>query len=187
MTTPEQPPELPHDEDLSLHADIRQAFESEAGPSPRARQAVMARLNAEQPISVQPNNEIGGLFTRLVDWLRVPATPRWAPAAALLLALVPTGLLLRQAAEPNGNVPTVTTRGLGDSPTRLTARFNPQATEAQIRGLLVTLGAHIVDGPGAAGDYVMELAATDPQALSQKINAARAHPEILQSLELAAP
>jgi hypothetical protein len=44
-----------------------------------------------------------------------------------------------------------------------------------------------VDGPGPGGEYLIELAATDPAILGQKITAARAHPEVLQSLELAPP
>ena len=211
MTASEQQPDLPHNEALSLawyaagklteseqrrvaeHLDscaqcraelqsvtelreeVRQALEAEPGPSTRARQALMARLNAEQS-----NKASAGLFARLVDWLRVPAVPRWAPAAALLLIAIPAGLLLRNPAE-------ITARGLATAQTRLSVQFNPQATDVQIRGLLATLGARIVDGPGPAGEYLIELASTDPAILGQKISAARAHPEVLQSLELAAP
>ncbi len=165
-----------------VHSEFRQALKSEPRPSPRARATVMARINA-----AHANKPVAGFFAPLVDWLRVPAVPRWAPAAALLLAVIPIGLLLRQTPEPLATLPEITTRGLPTAPTRLNVRFNPQATDLQIRELLGVLGARIVDGPGATAEYLIELAAADPATTAERIKAARAHPEILQTLELAAP
>jgi hypothetical protein len=71
--------------------------------------------------------------------------------------------------------------------TRLRLVFNPQATELQIRTLLQALGARVVDGPLPGGAYIVEVAPADPKAFGDKLRAARANGDVLQSLDFAAP
>ncbi len=172
-----------------LRTGVHAALAAEPGPSPAARLQVMARIRSTVPNTPQSQNTqaSSGFLAQLAEWLRAPVVPRWAPAAALLLVVIQGGLLLRNNPQGVQPTPAVTTRGLSTQPTRLRLVFKPQAQEAQIRELLVSLGARIVDGPGPAGAYLVELPAADPAALGQKISAARARSDILQSLELAPP
>jgi anti-sigma factor RsiW len=172
-----------------LRTGVHAALAAEPGPSPAARLQVMARIRSTVPGKPRSRKTSSntGFMAQLTDWLRAPVVPRWAPAAALVLVVVQGGLLLRNHPQDVPLSPAVTTRGLSAQPTRLSLVFKPQAQEAQIRELLVSLGARIVDGPGPAGTYVVELPAADPAVLGQKISAARARSDILQSLELAPP
>jgi hypothetical protein len=68
---------------------------------------------------------------------------------------------------------------------RLQVVFNPTATEADIRGLLKSLGARIIDGPTPTGAYRLELTGGDPQSVAEKLRAARLRRDILQSLDVA--
>lgn len=172
-----------------LRTGVHAALAAEPGPSPAARLQVMARIRptaSDRPQS-RKSPTIPGFMAQLTDWLRAPVVPRWAPVAALVLVVVQGGLLLRNDPQDAQPTPAVTTRGLSAQPTRLSLVFKPQAREAQIRELLVSLGARIVDGPSPAGGYMVELPAADPAALGQKISAARERSDILQSLELAPP
>lgn len=173
-----------------LKAELRDAFDAQRGPSPRARTALLAQLEAAAPSHVDrrvPPAKHRSLLEQLSVWLRAPLVPRWAPAAALVLILVQAGLLLRMTPNPGPPASEVATRGLATSATRLTIVFNPLASETQIRELLTALGARIVDGPTAAGRYTIEITAADPKTVSEKLRAARAHSDILQSLDIAPP
>lgn len=172
-----------------LRTEVRAALATEPGPSLAARSQVMARIQSAVPNKLQSRKTQAnpGFVTQLADWLRAPVVPRWAPAAALVLVVVQGALLLWNKPQDVQPSPAVTTRGLSTQSTRLSLVFKPQAQEAQIRELLVSLGARIVDGPGPAGAYLVELPAADPATLGQKIGAARARSDILQSLELAPP
>lgn len=173
-----------------LKAELRDAFDAQPGPSPRARTAVLAQRDAATPSPVArpvPHTEHGSLLERLSAWLRAPLVPRWAPVAALVLIVIQAGLLLRTTPNPRSPASEVTTRGLATPATRLIIVFNPLASETQIRELLTALDARIVDGPTAAGRYTIELTAADPKNVSEKLRAARARPDILQSLDIAPP
>ena len=172
-----------------LRADVRTALAAEPGPSPAARLQVMARIRSIVPDKLQLRQApvSTGFRVQLSDWLRAPVVPRWAPAAALVLVVIQGGLLLRSSpsvVQPN---PVVTTRGLATQPMRLSIVFKPLTSAAQIRELLSSLGARMVDGPRANGAYLVELSAADPALLGAKISAARERTDVLQSLELAAP
>jgi hypothetical protein len=138
-------------------------------------------------IHARGSDNRASLFAKLAAWLRAPLVPRWAPAAALLLIVIQGAALLRMLPSRTNSTATVTTRALVTTATRLRVVFNPLASAAQMRELLDTLGARIIDGPASTGAYVIELAAADPKQLSEKLNAARARHEVLLTLELAPP
>jgi hypothetical protein len=102
-----------------------------------------------------------------------------------VLIVVQAGVLVKVIPERGNTGGEVTRRGLAPAPTRLRAVFNSQATEAQIRELLGSLGARIVDGPASGDVYVIELASSDPKSLGEQLNAARARGDILRSLDVA--
>jgi anti-sigma factor RsiW len=172
-----------------LRTGVHAALAAEPGPSPAVRLQVMARIRSAAPNKIHAPKPASstGFLAQLTDWLRAPVVPRWAPAAALLLVVIQGGLLLRNTPQDARLVPVVTSRGLATQPTRLSVVFRPEASAAQIRNLLGSLDARIVDGPGPAGVYLVELPATDPAVLGQKIRAARTRTDVLQSLELAPP
>jgi anti-sigma factor RsiW len=187
---------------IALHGDMRNAYDAEAGPSARARLTVLERIKSASATDVGRTGALprgrtpplpeslprnAGLFGRLVEWLRAPLVPRWAPVAALMLIVIQAAVLVRVIPERVNTGGEVTTRGLAPAPTRLRAVFNSQATESQIRELLSSLGARIVDGPASGGAYVIELAPGDPKYLGEKIHAARARSDILQSIDVAPP
>lgn len=166
---------------IELRRAVRNAFDAEPGPAPRVRAAVFKRIHASD--SVQG----ASLLANLAAWLRAPRVPRWAPAVALLLIVIQGAVLLRMLPSRTSSTATVTTRALATTATRLRVVFNPLASAAQMRELLDTLGARIIDGPASTGAYVIELAVADPKQLSEKLNAARARHEVLLTLELAPP
>jgi len=129
----------------------------------------------------------GGLLHGLAAWLRAPRAPRWAPVAALVLVMVQAGVLVRVLPGRGPAGGEVRTRAVAPAAARLRAVFAPQASASQIRELLGSLGARIVDGPSSDGAYVIELKPGDPKTLAETLNAARARSGILQSLDLAAP
>ncbi|HEY6597751.1 MAG TPA: hypothetical protein VIZ30_00455 [Pseudomonadales bacterium] len=110
--------------------------------------------------------------------------PLWAQLAAVVLILVQAGLLIRPLTTPAVPPDHVIARGLPSAPTRLQVVFNPTATEADIRGLLRSLSARIVDGPTPTGAYRLELTGGDPKSVADKLRAARARRDILQSLDV---
>lgn len=172
-----------------LRTDVREVLAAEPGPSTAARLQVLARIRSAAPDKLQSQKAPAspGFLAQLTDWLRAPVAPRWAPAAALVLVVIQGGLLLRTSPQDVRPVADVTARSLPSQPTRLSLVFKTETREGQIRELLGSLGARIVDGPGPTGVYLVELAAADPVVIGQKISAARARIDILQSLELAPP
>jgi anti-sigma factor RsiW len=160
----------------ALRSDLRGAYDREPGPGPRVRRAVFEHIDADGRDRVVP------IGTKR----RVPSLPRWAQLAALVLIVVQGGLLVRPTTEPVVATGPVVARGLEAQPTRLLISFNPNATEAQMRGVLEALGAHIVDGPTRSGEYRIELpAGEDPKRMADRLAAARAQGDLVQSLVIA--
>ena len=106
------------------------------------------------------------------QWARAPRWIGWtlATQAALLVAL---GGLLVSAPLRTRHAPPAAYRTLGAAPSagNLLVMFEPQLREAQWRGLLQAGGARSVDGPNAAGAYVLAVPA--PRA-AQACDALRA-------------
>jgi hypothetical protein len=102
--------------------------------------------------------------------------PRWLAAlAAQAVAIVVLGILLwRQPA------PQVAYRTLGNTPAAtagtLVVLFDPRLTEADLRTLVRSNDARIVDGPNATGTYVLAVA---PRRLPQVRDALRSAPGVI--------
>jgi anti-sigma factor RsiW len=174
----------------ALAGGLRKAYDSEPHPSPDVKRTVMARVAADSAGRSRQRPAVprtANLFDQLRAWLGAPLVPRWAPAALLVLVAVQAGVLVQLFPGNAVPPPAIATRGLPAAPTRLRVAFNPLAAESQIREILGLLGAHIVDGPSGSGAYVIELRAADPKEISEKLRAARARPDILQSLDVAPP
>jgi anti-sigma factor RsiW len=174
-----------------LRRDLRGAYDAEPGPSSRVKNTVLERIRAS---SAEPVTRIDTFRRRELSpppgeggkrgWSRPLKVPQWASAAALLLIVVQAGFLLRSNFERAPGEGGVTTRALPTQTTRLRAVFDPQASALQIRQVLDSLGARIVDGPSSEGAYVVELPPGDPKTLAAKLKAARSS-TVLQSLIIA--
>jgi len=147
-----------------MHERLRNAYEAEPGPSARVRREVMARIaRAASPSS---------------RW----SLPAWAQIAAIVLIVLQGGALIRTMSSraPASQVESRTVAQM----TRLRVVFAPTATEAQMRALLESIGARIVDGPDAAGAYRIEVSG-DPKRVADALGAARARGDVLQSIDVA--
>lgn len=156
----------------------------------RVRQSVLERIHRPPatPVVRAPRAALApSAPSGLERWLRSLLAPHWAPAAALVLLLAQAGVLVWMLPGSAPQPAPVGTRGVGVAPTRLRLVFNPLATEAQIRAVLRALDAHIVDGPGASGAYLIELSSADPKAVSGRLQGLRSRTDVVQSIDVALP
>jgi anti-sigma factor RsiW len=94
-------------------------------------------------------------------WLLGPA-PR--PAAALVtLLIVVQGAVIAMLALERADTTAVRSAASGAQTVFLVVAFDPQASEAAIRALLLQAGATIVDGPKQLGEYRLALSANRAQ------------------------
>ena len=161
----------------SLHAGVAQALRAEPSPGIRVRDEVFARLGIDE----RDDRKVG-LLERFSDWLQVRSVPRWAQAIAIVF-IVGEGILL-VAPQPTPKTD-VTTRALPARPTVLAVTFAPQATADAIRTWLGALDAHIVGGPGANGEFTVELAPADPKVIAERLRTARAASDVVQTIAAA--
>jgi hypothetical protein len=126
-----------------------------------------------------------GLNRLMRDIRRRPKQPdrrRWfAPALAASLAVVALqGVLIAHLWTRTENIAPLG-RTIVDADV-LQIRFEPRATEADIRGALQAIGASLIDGPGALGIYRVRLdpgASGKPIQMSQAIAILKARPGIV--------
>lgn len=108
----------------------------------------------------------------------------WQVAAAVAVAFALGQALLPNASQPErfevAGAPSVMMASA-----TLTVAFQPDATEAQIRALLLDNGAEIVGGPSALGLY--QLSVTDPADADAVAEALRAAGTIVESVANADP
>ena len=106
-----------------------------------------------------------------------PAWMKYALAASLVLVLA-QGLVLWR----HSDAPVYRPAGTQYQGAVIQLRFRDQATEAQIRALLQSVGGRIIDGPGAVGIYrvALDLDATDAAALRARIEQLRARTDLVE-------
>jgi hypothetical protein len=148
-------------------------------------QSLQARLHENAP-AVSEELGMDKLFTRIRAERRAPApslmervrelfgfklTPAFAMTAALLLvqAAVITGLMIER---PD----VATTRAVPGAYAGPFVRvsFQPQATEQEIRLLLVEVQGQLVAGPGQLGNYYLMVPAGTADAAVKKLEASKA-------------
>ncbi|MEO8040034.1 MAG: hypothetical protein ABI794_14790 [Betaproteobacteria bacterium] len=143
-----------------------------ASPDLRAELAWLETVRGELKRSTEAGTDDGGLGELLgridvpaegnVVPIAPPARPRWhMPALAIAASLVLVqavviGVLVQQPDETLRPLSgPVDPRGV-----LLQVRFQPQATEAEMRGLLTGIGGELVAGPGALGLYTVRVDTT---------------------------
>ncbi len=147
-----------------------------ASPDLRAELAWLETVRGELKRSTEAGTDDGGLGELLgridvpaegnVVPIARPARPRWhMPALAIAASLVLVqavviGVLVQQPDETLRPLSgPVDPRGV-----LLQVRFQPQATEAEMRGLLTGIGGELVAGPGALGLYTVRVDTTRAQS-----------------------
>jgi len=140
-----------------------------AQPLARDADRAFAALRARLPGSLQPRPQAGWLSSALEWWRMQQPWLRWSFALQpLAIAGLAVALLsgVGRSAEDQGAFHALSRPA--DAAARLVVVFSPQATQADMRRVLLANGAHIVDGPTAADAYVLSVA-TDraEQALRQ--------------------
>jgi hypothetical protein len=100
--------------------------------------------------------------------------PRWlrAAAAVQLGVILVLGLVI---AWP-GTQRTTTFGGRAAAPGKVVVNFDPATPERELRRILQASGAHIVDGPTAAGAYVLDVAAGEA---GPTLSSLRAEPAVV--------
>jgi len=135
-------------------------------PSPRAMDALFARIDAEptRNPSFLSRLDLGAALAGLFS----PRALGWAAAAACLLVAVEGGMLAtRQASSPSAGFATAsrpdeTARGAGSF---ALIAFAPTANADAISSVLTGAGAQIVEGPRAGGFYRIRLGGPDLAAI----------------------
>ncbi|MBI2882967.1 MAG: zf-HC2 domain-containing protein [Candidatus Methylomirabilis oxyfera] len=155
---------------------------------------VVARIEATDPAAQSTRNiqaPTGPWWgERLIAWLQACFAPRWAPILAtamivLQLAAIVGLLSLRFEGRQE---PFETLSGPAMKPPqpaaglRFRVAFQERASEQAIRTLLQTMGGRIIDGPSAAGFYIIEVAPSTGD-LEKALDALRSRPHLIRFVE----
>ena len=146
----------------ALHAQVRQSLPEV--PDIIGLDQVMGRIRADQP----------GVIERLAAWLGFSGGLRPATAfAGLAIIAVQAGVIVSLVAGGRDE-----DAGAGLRATKATAvhegpllkvNFAPDAKEAQIRHLLVSVQGRLAGGPGQLGDYYIAVPAGREAALADEL------------------
>lgn len=146
----------------ALHSQVRQSLPEV--PDTIGLDQVMGRIRADQP----------GVLERLAAWLGFSGGLRPATAfAGLAIIAVQAGVIVSLVAGGGDD-----DAGAGLRATKATAvhegpllkvNFAPDAKEAQIRHLLVSVQGRLAGGPGQLGDYYIAVPAGREAALADEL------------------
>lgn len=121
----------------------------------RPRLVTALRQSAQKPEQPMPSGFLRRLSGAGVSWMR------WALAAQAVIIAVLAVLVMRPDAGP------VPYRALGTPASaagNVAVMFKPDTTEQELRRILQDSGARLVDGPTAAGAYVLHIPRAQQQA-----------------------
>jgi len=133
-------------------------------------------------------------WARLGDLLGPALRPGWALAALLLIAVqaaLIVGLLMKGPLQTGPEYHTLTGPTISGEPSgtrvRLRVAFVEQATERAIRAVMGEIGATIVDGPSAAGFYLIDVPLLNGAGRSrdQVLRVLRGRSEVIRFAEVA--
>ena len=127
------------------------------------------RIDTQRPRAVPAARSLGARLTGWLDSLRL--TPAFAMAA--LVIMVQAGVIWRLAT-PDKDYDQM--RALPGQATAagamLRVNFKPQASETEIRMLLVSVQGNLEGGPGQLGDYYVRIPAAGAEQAAQRFKAA---------------
>jgi len=168
--------------ELEWHEQMRDA--NIAQPLSRDADRAFAALRARLPGALQPVTRTNWLASAANWWHMQAAWLRWSfalqPVAIAALAVALFFGVGRPAGMPQGTFHALSRAA--DTPARLVVVFSPQATQSEMRRVLLANGARIVDGPTAADAYVLAVA---PERAENALRQLRTETSVLliQSLE----
>ncbi|MEM7743305.1 MAG: hypothetical protein AAF409_06295 [Pseudomonadota bacterium] len=144
--------------ELALMRSLKPALELSTGdmnpPGELDWRRLEAEIRRESPASSAPQSQRAG-SGRIVMW----------KAAAAIFAVAAIGQATYLGLSPATTDPGYQTATGGTAEHVLAISFQPEATEAELRALLLAAGARLVDGPGASGLY--RVAFETPDAMSE--------------------
>lgn len=141
-------------------------------PSPRALDALMAKIEAEPKRAAHVAGAVRqGLMDRIGGMLATlsPRTLAYASAACVAIIALQGAVMTGSLTGPN-TAPTYQTASASQAGSFALVAFAPEAKAADMASVLKSAGASIVEGPRASGLYRVRLSAT---ALSKEDIAAR--------------
>ena len=162
--------------ELAQHADARAELEAVRALQARVADSlpqvpdtigldkVMTRIRADQP----------GLLDRLAAWLGFSGGLRPATAfAGLAIIAVQAGVIVSLVAggrdeDAGAGLRTTKATAVHEGPL-LKVNFAPDAKEAEIRHLLVSVQGRLAGGPGQLGDYYIAVPAGREAALAEEV------------------
>ena len=162
--------------ELAQHADARAELEAVLALQARVADSlpevpdtigldkVMARIRADQP----------GLLDRLAAWLGFSGGLRPATAfAGLAIIAVQAGVIVSLVAggrdeDAGAGLRASKASAVHEGPL-LKVNFAPDAKEAEIRHLLVSVQGRLAGGPGQLGDYYIAVPAGREAALAEEV------------------
>lgn len=179
------------DELVRVGNQIKQAVSAGPMPSTGLAQTVFSRVRQEEVrrtslVMTEPST----LMANIDRWLRSLFVPQWAPILVVTLLVAQLGILLWTVSQPIPSVDvggSITSRGLGSPTARLRIEFQPTASMQQIQTLIQDMRGRVVDGPDAKGAYIMEIPASDPAAVVQRLQALQSQHEVIRHVEALRP
>lgn len=164
---------------------LQQAGEVAPSPHPVQLARVMARIDEAE--AEHGRGRLRRLLDAIRSWRPFPVSPlRAMVAAQLAIAVLLVGLVVsqhRQPTAPAAPAPPAEYRTLSDPEAppagsmRLRLLFTEDATEREIRQLLLGVGGEIVGGPSPLGAYTLEIPlGGDPQGVL--LAHLRSHPKV---------
>ena len=185
------------DELVRVGNQIKQAVSASPMPSTGLAQTVFLRVRQEarqgqeevrrtSPVMTEPST----LMANIDRWLRNLFVPQWAPTLVVTLLVAQLGVLLWTLSQPIPSVDvggSITSRGLGSPTARLRVEFQPSASMQQVQTLLQDMHGRVVDGPNAEGVFIMEIPASDPAAIEQRLQALQSRHEVIRHVEALRP
>lgn len=134
----------------------------------------MQRIRAGRPAASAAAP--ASFFERVREWLQRLAAPgllKPALATALAVVALQTVVITSMVGERDDMSPirTVPPVGVAEQGAFVKVNFRPDATEADIRMLLLDVQANIASGPGQLGDYYVRIAAWQIDAVTARLGA----------------
>lgn len=183
---------------LKVQSVLRRELADAPEPSAALWQNVKGRMAAppaaaDRSTATAASRQGRTVWDWLVDLLGPALRPGWALAALLLIAVqaaLIVGLLVKGPLQTGPEYHTLTGPSTSGQPSgprvRLRVAFVEQAPEQAIRAVMGEIGATIVDGPSAAGFYLIDVpldggAVKSPEEARRAL---RARPEVVRFAEL---
>jgi anti-sigma factor RsiW len=135
----------------------------------RALRRIHGERAAAAPVAMSAVQRVRDWFARLVPTPMLKPVLAGALAVIALQAVVITAMVGER--EDTGLIRTVPPTGVAEQGAFVKVNFRPDATEADIRMLLLDVQANIASGPGQLGDYYVRVPAWQVDAVQALLGA----------------